>query len=194
MRGRALFLCMFFVIGSVAGAWTEKGVASWYGGIFQGRKTANGEIYDTYGHTCAHKTLPFGTMLKVTNLGNNKSTVVRVNDRGPFVEGRIIDLTYSAAKEIGMIADGTAKVRLDVVGDGIPELRFVVQVGAWRDFDNVRKHRRVLTNAGFKIQAKLGNDGITRIFIDDLSEDSVFAVSQKLAKAGYSDLFIYQKR
>jgi rare lipoprotein A len=95
--------------------YAETGVASWYGKKFHGRQTANGERYDMYGMTAAHKTLPFGTMVEVTNLTNGKKVTVRINDRGPFIRGRIIDLTYTAAKKIDMIGPGTAKVRIRVV-------------------------------------------------------------------------------
>ena len=96
------------------------GEASWYGGRFQGRKTANGEIFDTYKMTAAHKTLPFGTIVKVTNLKNDKSVKVRINDRGPFIKNRIIDLSFAAAKNIKMLKDGTAKVEVRILklGDG----------------------------------------------------------------------------
>jgi len=88
------------------------GDASWYGKEFQGKPTASGDSFDMYAYTAAHRTLPFGTMLKVTNLSNNKSIIVRVNDRGPFKENRIVDLSYQAAKEIGMLIDGTAEVSI----------------------------------------------------------------------------------
>lgn len=86
------------------------GTASWYGKRFHGRKTANGERYNMHALTVAHKKLPFGTLLEVTNLSNNKTVIVRVNDRGPYVGRRIIDLSYGAAKEIDMVNDGTTKV------------------------------------------------------------------------------------
>ncbi len=92
------------------------GVASWYGPNFHGLQTSNGEYYDMYTYTAAHKTLPINTMVKVTNLKNGLSTVVRINDRGPFVKDRIIDLSYIAAKEIGVLKHGTAKVELEVIG------------------------------------------------------------------------------
>ncbi len=91
------------------------GIASWYGPNFHGGQTSNGEYYDMYALTAAHKTLPINTMVKVTNLQNGKSTIVRINDRGPFVPDRIIDLSYQAAQEIGLIKHGTAKVELEVV-------------------------------------------------------------------------------
>ena len=95
---------------------TQFGVASFYGKKFHGRKTANGERFSMWAMTAAHKTIPFNTKVKVTNLENNKSIVVRINDYGPFSKGRIIDLSRGAAAKIGMIESGTAKVRLDIVG------------------------------------------------------------------------------
>ena len=92
------------------------GIASWYGPNFHGKKTSNGEIYNMYAMTAAHKTLPMNTIIKVTNLRNNRTTQVRINDRGPFVAGRIIDLSKSAANKIDMLSSGTAPVRLEVVG------------------------------------------------------------------------------
>ncbi len=97
---------------SSAEGYEEIGLASWYGDPFHGRKTANGETYDMYGVTAAHKTLPMNTMLLVKNLANGKTTTVRINDRGPFVDGRIIDLSYTTAKELGVVQHGTEKVQL----------------------------------------------------------------------------------
>jgi rare lipoprotein A len=92
----------------------ETGLASWYGGKFHGRTTASGEVYDMYALTAAHKTLPFGTVVEVTNLENGRSLRVRINDRGPFVDGRIIDLSYAAAKRLDMVRDGVVRVKLVV--------------------------------------------------------------------------------
>ncbi|MBD3370123.1 septal ring lytic transglycosylase RlpA family protein [Candidatus Fermentibacteria bacterium] len=94
----------------------QRGVASYYGEAFHGRKTANGEVFDMHALTCAHRTLPFGTMVEVTNLDNGNRVTVRVNDRGPYVSGRIIDLTVKAARELGMIDSGIAKVMLTIRG------------------------------------------------------------------------------
>jgi len=93
----------------------QEGQASYYAHKFQGRTTANGEIYDENKMTAAHKTLPFGTTVRVTNLANGKKTVVRINDRGPFVKGRIIDLSYKAAGELDYITQGIVKVRVEVL-------------------------------------------------------------------------------
>lgn len=94
------------------------GYASWYGEDFHNKQTSNGETYNMYAHTAAHKTFPMNTVLKVLNVENGKSTIVRINDRGPFVEGRIIDLSSAAAHDIDMVKVGTAKVRLEVIGFG----------------------------------------------------------------------------
>jgi len=91
------------------------GQASWYGPTFQGRTTASGELYDMTGFTAAHLTLPFGAMVRLTNTRNGKSTVVRINDRGPFVEGREIDVSYQAAEKLGLIDRGVAKLRIELL-------------------------------------------------------------------------------
>ncbi len=122
------------------------GIASWYGEDFHGNKTSNGEIYNMYALTAAHKILPMNTMVKVTNLLNDNSLVVRINDRGPFAKSRIIDLSYGAAKKLGFANKGTAPVRLEVVGFGgrmngksishkqsISIGNLLVQVGAFRN-------------------------------------------------------------
>ena len=98
-------------------AWKDEmeGIASWYGEDFNGRLTANGEVYDMYKFTAAHKTLPLGTVVKVTNLDNGKTVEVRINDRGPYVKGRIIDLSRTAGRAIDMREAGTAQVKLEVV-------------------------------------------------------------------------------
>ncbi len=90
-------------------------VCSYYADKFHGRTTSNGEIFNMYKLTCAHKTLPFNTMLKVTNEDNGKSVVVRVNDRGPFIEGRDLDLSYEAARQVGMIGEGVKKLKVEII-------------------------------------------------------------------------------
>ncbi len=94
----------------------RRGRASWYGRRFHGRRTASGETFNAYSHTAAHRSLPFGTRVRVTNLNNGRSVVVRINDRGPYSGGRIIDLSRAAAEAIGMLRTGTAPVRVEVLG------------------------------------------------------------------------------
>lgn len=105
------FLCLILVVTSCCYT-TRKGLASFYADSYEGKSTANGEIFRQNKITAAHKTLPFGTKVEVTNLSNNKTVVVRINDRGPYVNGRIIDLTKAAAKEIDMVGAGVAKVKI----------------------------------------------------------------------------------
>lgn len=138
-----------------ATGYVETGKASWYGGKFHGRKTANGEVYDMYGPTAAHKTLPLGTYVSVENLASGRTTVVRINDRGPFVEGRIIDLSYAAAREIEMVGPGVVDVKITALARQVetrrgpggvsrvvvetPDLNkgtFTVQVGAFANKAN----------------------------------------------------------
>jgi rare lipoprotein A len=108
----------------------EEGLASWYGGKFQGRRTASGEPFDTWQLTAAHKRLPFGALVLVTNLENGKSVIVRINDRGPFVPGRVIDLSQAAAVVIGLAGRGVASVRLEVLGaGGLPAARVAAAGG-----------------------------------------------------------------
>lgn len=95
--------------------WRQTGVASWYGDPFHGRRTASGEVYDMERLTAAHQTLPFGTRVRVENLDNGMAVTVRINDRGPFVKGRILDLSRRAARELGMIGSGTARVQITVL-------------------------------------------------------------------------------
>lgn len=137
-----------------ANGYREDGVASWYGNDFHGKATSNGERYDMYGLTAAHKLLPFGTMLRVINLDNGKEVTVRVNDRGPFVKDRIIDLTYTGAERIGMLGTGTARVRLETFGF-VPGMqnneltgRFYVQIGAFSQEQNASKLAATMNKRG----------------------------------------------
>ena len=124
---------------------SSSAVASWYGADFHGRPTSSGEIYNMYAYTCAHKEYPFGTKVKVTNTANSKAVECIVNDRGPFVQGRDIDLSYASAKEIGLIGPGTSRVLIELQGRDTAYIRkvkvqssersgpFAIQVGAFTD-------------------------------------------------------------
>ncbi|MDD5717471.1 MAG: septal ring lytic transglycosylase RlpA family protein [Sulfuricurvum sp.] len=139
---------------------TFNGRASWYGPDFHGKSTSNGEAYDMYAMTAAHKTLPINTVVRVTNTDNNRQTIVRINDRGPFVESRIIDLSYAAAQQIGVAQTGTANVTLEVLGFEPPSSRsidlisiakgpresvlnnFYVQIGSYERFEGALQTKR----------------------------------------------------
>jgi peptidoglycan lytic transglycosylase len=125
----------------------QEGTASWYGPGFHGNRTSSGEIYDQYDLTAAHQTLPLGTRVAVTNLANGRSVEVRVNDRGPFVKGRAIDLSYAAAHTLGMIGPGTVPVRIEVLGAapaGLPTAAYTIQLGAFTDRENAMRLKGAL--------------------------------------------------
>ena len=172
------------------GAHEERGMASWYGGKFHGRRTANGEVYDMYGMTAAHKTLPFNSMVEVRNLDNGRSTVVRINDRGPFKRGRIIDLSYSAAEEIGMIGPGTAKVKIRVVKRGAPldDQRYTVQVGSFR---NRSRAQDLAQDPAFAhLNATVEHEGpFYRVLVGDFkNRDKALDEARRLEKSGFTTL------
>ncbi len=125
----------------------QTGIASWYGPGFHGKRTANGEIYNQYALTAAHRSLPLGTRVKVTNRRSGQAVAVRINDRGPFVEGRIIDLSFAAAKRIGVYTPGTAPVRVEVLSAPTPRLAvlYAVQVGSYTDADKALAVKHALT-------------------------------------------------
>lgn len=120
----------------------EEGNASWYGVPYHGRRASNGEIYDMYKLTAAHRTLPFETIVRVTNLSNSRSTIARITDRGPFIENRIVDLSLAGARELDMVAAGIVPVRLEVLSGPDPTAGFfTVQVGAFLDRANAERLR-----------------------------------------------------
>ncbi len=130
---------------AIPGEYVEEGVASWYGDPFNGRRTSDGEIYDMHALTAAHRTLPFNSIVRVTNLRNGKQTQVRITDRGPFVANRVIDLSYSAAEALDMVGPGTAPVRLEMISGQNPQIGFFgVQVGAFQSQDNAERFRAQL--------------------------------------------------
>ena len=171
----------------------QKGIASWYGNKFHGRRTSSGEDYDMYAMTAAHKTLPIPAFVEVTNVDNNRKAIVKVNDRGPFHEGRIIDLSYAAATKLGVAQTGTANVTIRVVtSDTDKNLRrsetFVespvsegdklyVQVAAFSTEENALQHLGKLQGEGFNdvrlhIESKKGKT-VYRVRIGPLPSDYV---------------------
>jgi len=126
----------------------QYGIASWYGKDFHGKPTSSGEIYDMYQLTCAHNTLPLGTLVMVTHMENGKSVELKVNDRGPFVKDRIIDISYAAAQIIGMYEKGTAYVKVEPISPVVetPE-RFTLQVGSFVEESNAQRLAEQLRKA-----------------------------------------------
>ena len=178
-------------------AYSEEGNASWYGVPFHGRRASNGEVYDMHKLTAAHRTLPFDTMVRVTNLSNGKSTVVRITDRGPFVDNRIIDLSMAAAREIDSIGAGVVPVRLEILSAGIDPASgfFTVQIGAFRDRGNAERLRQRL-NASYSpifIQQYDSPDGLFyRVRVGKVSgEDAARQFGEQLRnREGFTPMVI----
>jgi rare lipoprotein A len=177
--------------------YSEEGNASWYGEPFHGRRASNGEIYDMYKLTAAHRTLPFETMVRVTNLNNGKSTVVRITDRGPFVENRVIDLSFAAARELDSVGAGIAPVRLEILSAVANPTAgfFTVQVGAFRDSANAERLRDRL-NASYSpifIQQYDSPDGLYyRVLVGRVSgEDAARQFGEQLrSREGFTPFVV----
>jgi rare lipoprotein A len=176
------------------------GVASWYGPDFHGKPTASGEIYDMNALTCAHREYPFGTKLNVTNVSNNKSVNCTVNDRGPFVSGRELDLSYAAAKEIGLIGQGTSEVRIEYIGRDtsyMKEVRylsdagpFTIQVGSFKELSNASRLKLALDlkyTTIYLTEVKVKGSRFYRVRIGKFSiKEEAYKLARTLADEGYS--------
>ena len=164
---------------------TEEGLASWYGHPYHGRAAADGEIYDMEKMTAAHRTLPFHTWVRVYDLDNNRTVEVRITDRGPFVAGRIIDLSHAAARELLMIGPGVARVRIEVIGappDAVPGL-FAVQVGAFRDRANAERVRSQMEAryGSARLLQRPENPAIWRVLVGaEASEDGANRLAERI--------------
>ena len=165
--------------------YTEEGVASWYGIPYHGRPAANGEIYDMETLVAAHRVLPFNTWLRVTNLQNSKSVKVRVIDRGPFVNGRILDLSKAAARAIDLIGPGVGRIRLEVISappDRPTNDFYAVQVGAFAvptNAERVRAHYQQKFGAAY-LAMKQGQVPLWRVLV---GKEPSIAAAQELAKS-----------
>ncbi|MBI5187942.1 MAG: septal ring lytic transglycosylase RlpA family protein [Nitrospirae bacterium] len=180
-------------------------IASWYGPDFHGRPTSSGELFNMYALTCAHREHQFGTRLKVTNISNNKAVNCLVNDRGPFVSGRDLDLSYAAAREIGLIGPGTGKVRIEYLGRDtryIREVRyssdrgpFTIQVGSFKELSNATRLKTALELKYSKVYiTETEIDGIRyyRVRIGKFNiKDDAFRLAKNLADEGYSVLITH---
>lgn len=159
---------------------TQTGIASWYGEPYHGRSTANGEKYDMHDLTAAHRTWPFDTMVRVTNLSNQREVDVRITDRGPFVDGRIIDLSRAAAERIDLIGPGTARVRLRVLGTQPAQGEYAVQAGAFADRAKAEALRRKLASfPRARIVARQGEPVLYRVLV---GEESSREKAERLAR------------
>ncbi len=186
----------------------ERGIASWYGTKFHGRRTSSGEPYDMYEMTAAHKTLPLPTYVMVTNLRNGRSTVVKVNDRGPFHENRIIDLSYAAATKLGIIGKGTGLVEIQTIDPAHPYQTPVavqsvagatpalfIQVGAFSSRMNAdRLRQRLQSSLEFDVRVLPGlrsNSEVYRVQVGPVKNtQQADALSQQLAQQGMNDQHI----
>lgn len=178
---------------------TQEGVASWYGKKFHGHQTSNGEVYDMYSMSAAHKTLPIPSYVKVTNKDNGRSAVVRVNDRGPFHQGRIIDLSFAAATKLDVIRTGTANVTIEVISVDKPTEahkqkalpKFVVQVASSQHEDKIRTLAQDLSQT-LSVKSYINSDkNLHRVFLGPFDD---YMLTQKALEQvklmGYPSAFI----
>lgn len=176
--------------------WSQEleGIASWYAGKFQGRLTANGERFDTNLMTAAHKTLPFNTVVQVTNLDNGLVTVVRINDRGPFVDNRVIDLSRAAADAIDMTHAGIAPVRLEILYLGENNQWTVIQIASYSVHENARRTRARLEEAGLPVEFEYPDPQTTRVIIRNVRHEEVPTLRAQLADLGFQSILVRRSR
>lgn len=177
----------------------QEGIASWYGPGFQGKKTSNKEIYNMHDLTAAHQTLPFETHVMVTNLRNGRSVVVRINDRGPFVKGRVIDLSFAAARLLDMIDEGTAPVRLEILPDRSPtqdSVRFSIQVGSFSTEGNALALKDRLKNDFpdvYVTEFRTSHQVYYRVRIKADTREDAQRKARSLQAAGYSVIVLEEQ-
>lgn len=195
MKKLILFFYLLALFAVAAFSFGETGYASWYGGKFQGRQTASGEIFDTNKLTAAHKTLPFGTEVEVTNLDTGKSVQVRINDRGPFVEGRIIDLSRAAAAEIGMMGTGIAPVKVEIVkahteSDGPGVSHYSIQIASFSAEENAQRLRSRLSERGLSPEFENSGSGHIRVVLPKIRESELDPLLTTLATMGFNSVLV----
>lgn len=176
--------------------YSETGVASWYGHPYHGRPAADGEVYDMEQMVAAHRTLPFDTWLRVYDLDNNRNVDVRIIDRGPFVDGRIIDLSHAAAQAISLIGPGIANVRIEVIRtpEGVAPAVFAVQIGAFRD-PHTAERVRVQMAARYgraRLVERPEKPGVWRVMVGaEPTPDAARALSSRIRKeSGERNTFV----
>jgi rare lipoprotein A len=195
-----LFLVHSSILLLASCATHDKYVASWYGSEFHGKPTSSGEIFNMHAFTCAHREYPFGTILQITNVANNKTVKCVVNDRGPFVSGRDVDLSYAAANEIGLVGKGTSTVGIEYIGRDssyIKEVRylsdagpFTIQVGSFREVANSARLKTALElkyHQVYVTEKDIGGQRYYRVRIGTFQRRSdAYRLAKTLAEEGYS--------
>jgi peptidoglycan lytic transglycosylase len=193
-----IFLLLAFFALSTPLFSSEQGIASYYAGKFQGRLTANGEIFDTNLFTAAHKTLPFNTIVKVTSDLTAKSVLVRITDRGPFVAGRIIDLSRAAAEAIEMVGSGLAPVTVEIVArgngktyhkTGPPSGTVSIQIGAFGDKENAIQVKEMLEANWLKPVLETAGR-FTRVILPSIPTGNAELTRLRLAQLGFTDVLV----
>lgn len=175
------------------GADELEGDASWYGGKFQGRLTANGEVFDTNELTAAHRTLPFDSVVRVRNLENDREVVVRINDRGPFVEGRVIDLSRAAAEILGITAAGVAPVEIEVLHRQAESRLRTIQVASFSRRANADRTLSRLQEAGLPVVIETPGNGVHRVIIQGVPLEEIPGYEERLAELGHPRVLVREK-
>lgn len=185
-----------------ARGYRARGTASWYGEKFHGHLTSNGEIYDMYAMSAAHKTLPLPTYVRVTNIANQRSVVVRVNDRGPFHGDRLIDLSYVAAYKLGMLATGTAQVEIEAWHPDADQLitpplaaaepRYYLQIHASRDLQRLQQEAHRLAEIYHVPATTQPNDGLHKLLLGPFGEAQAAELLERLKADGFRGVFRLQ--
>lgn len=180
-----------------AHGFVEEGVASWYGPGFHGKRTASGERFNQYNISAAHKILPLGTEVRVTNLENHRSLILHINDRGPFVDDRVIDLSRGAAQRLGVIGKGTARVRIQSLGD-VPQVEdgdvvlgtFFVQIGAFSKKENALGLIERLTGSGHKGRMIYGSNNLWNVQVGPWEDSRKADEMMRVLRALYPHAFV----
>ncbi|MFQ5480160.1 MAG: septal ring lytic transglycosylase RlpA family protein [Thermodesulfobacteriota bacterium] len=209
MRGYLLLLSLLILTACAHGGHESgkpyRGIASWYGPNFNGKLTASGEVYDMNALTAAHKTLPLGTIVDVKNLENGRTVRLTINDRGPFVRGRIIDLSYRGARVLGVVKKGTARVSVTPVGRDNRYIKYIrvsdkgsgeytVQIGAFTNRENARRLLRALgveLSGAYISEAEVSGRLFYRVRAGDFaSRDEALKAAKDLAYEGYEAVLL----
>jgi len=202
MKKSLITIFLFLQIIVYLNADEQEGTASWYGPNFHGKKTANGEIFNTNDYTAAHRTFPFNSIVKVTSLENSKSTIVRINDRGPFAHERIIDLSLAAATDIDMIKNGVMKVKVELIEKGdnkyhrFGDHNYRIQIASFTELKNAEKFIENLKNNLYNAEVeKVEKDKtLYRVFIDNLNYSELQLLRVKLNKSGINNYLVIKKK